>query len=74
MMDKRTFVVNTNNRLVNSIETLSHKNPELAKELVHQVYDLALLSQKEMDADSFSKFVVRSNQILEKLTEEVVSK
>jgi len=73
MMDKRTFVVNTNNRLINSIEKLSQKNPELAKELVHQVYDLALLSQKEMDADSFSKFVVRSNQILEKLTEAVVT-
>jgi len=73
MTDRRTFVVNTNNRLVKSIEKLSHQNSELAKELVHQVYDLALLSQKEMDADSFSKFVVRSNQILEKLTDALVS-
>jgi len=72
MMGKRTFVVNTNNRLVNSIEKLSHKNPDLAKELVHQVYDLALLSQKEMDAAAFSKFVQRSNQILAELTEKLV--
>lgn len=72
MFGKRTFVVNTNSPLVSSIEKLSHKNPMLAKELVHQVYDLALLSQKEMDADSFSKFIERSNQILETLTQEVV--
>ena len=73
MMDKKTFVVNTNSPLMNSIEKLSHKNPTLAKELVHQVYDLALLSQKEMDAQSFSTFIERSNQILEKLTNEVVN-
>ncbi len=74
LMDKKTFVVNTNNPLIASIEKLSGKNPELARDLVHQVFDLALLSQKEMDAESFSLFIERSSRILEKLTGEAAEK
>jgi molecular chaperone HtpG len=72
LMDKRTFVVNTNNPLIASIQKMNGKNPELAKDLVRQVLDLALLSQKEMDADSFSLFIQRSSRILEKLAGEAV--
>jgi len=71
-LGKKTFVVNTNNKLVQAIEKIHEKNPGLAKELTHQIYDLALLSQKEMDGDSFSKFVQRSSQILEDLTTELI--
>ncbi len=72
-LGKKTFVVNTNNKLVQAIEKIHEKNPGLAKELAHQIYDLALLSQKEMDGDSFSKFVQRSSQILEDLTTELIN-
>lgn len=71
-LGKKTFVVNTNNKLIQAIEKIHEKNPGLAKELTHQIYDLALLSQKEMDGDSFSKFVQRSSQILEDLTTELI--
>lgn len=72
-MQKSTFVVNTNNRLLASIQKLDAKNPELAKELVQEVYDLALLSQREMMPDQLQQFVERTNVIMEKLMEAAVS-
>ncbi len=65
---KRTFVVNTNSKLVQSIYKLREKDPELSQEMVHHLYELSLLSQRELGADALSQFVARSNQILEKMT------
>lgn len=64
---KGTFVVNTNNKLVQAIQKLDQTNPELAKELVNHTYDLARLSQQEMDPSDLNGFVSRSNHVLEKL-------
>lgn len=64
---KHTFVVNTNNPLIASIHKLENSNPALAKDLVREVYELALLSQKEMDPTSLNEFVTRTNRILEQL-------
>jgi len=63
-----TLVVNTNSKLIQAIYSLGAKQPELAKQLAKQVYDLALLSQREMNADQLSGFVTRTTDILEKLT------
>ena len=49
MAPKRTFVVNTNNKLVQSIFALQDQNPELAQEGLPHLYELSLLSQKELD-------------------------
>lgn len=65
--DKKTFVVNTNNKLIQSIFGMKDKDPELAKALTTQVYELSLLSQKELDPNALSDFVARSHQVLEKL-------
>jgi molecular chaperone HtpG len=67
LMSKRTFVVNTNNKLVQSIFGLKERNPELAKEMVHHLYELSLLSQKELEPSAISEFVSRSNRVLEHL-------
>jgi molecular chaperone HtpG len=67
MPTKKTFVVNTNSSLVNNAHKLHNKYPEIAKDLIKQIYDLSLLSQKEMEAEEISNFVSRSNSILEKL-------
>lgn len=66
--DKKTFIVNTNNGLIDSIRKLDRTHPDLTKELIQEVYELALLSQKEMDPHSMHEFVKRSNHILEALT------
>lgn len=64
-----TFIVNTNSPLINSLYKSSSSHPELAKIMVQHLYDLALLSQKEMDIDKLKEFVARSNALLEKVTE-----
>lgn len=68
-MQKITFVVNTNNKLLDSIRKLDRKNPELAQELVQEVFDLALLSQREMVPDQLNLFIERTSIIMEKLTQ-----
>lgn len=70
--DKSTFVVNTNNPLINLIEKLDKNQPELAKELVKQTYDLAMLSQREMTPEDLHSFVTRTNHVLEKLAEQAL--
>lgn len=64
---KKTFVVNTNNKLVQSISKISQKNPELAKDLVRQTYELALLSQREMNPTTLNAYIQRTNTLLEHL-------
>lgn len=69
---KKTFVVNTNNSLIETIYQLSKTKPELATELTREVYELALLSQREMQSHLLQDFVNRSNRLLETLTKELV--
>jgi molecular chaperone HtpG len=64
---KGTFIVNTNSKLIHSIQNLGSNNPELAKELVRQTYDLALLSQREMNPASLNDFINRTTHVLESL-------
>jgi len=64
---KPTFVVNTNNKLIHAIHQLETLNPSLAKELVKQTYDLALLSQREMDPATLNSFVSRTTHVLEQM-------
>jgi len=62
--DKKTLVVNTNNNLISSLPKLHGKNPELAKKVLNEIYDLALLSQKEMDPKDLNQFIKRSFDVL----------
>jgi len=64
---KKAFIVNTNNTLINALPKVHREDPELAKELVQEVYDLALLSQREMRGDQLNRFIIRSNELLSKL-------
>ncbi|MCB1108017.1 MAG: molecular chaperone HtpG [Chlamydiia bacterium] len=73
MGSKRTFVINTNSPLVQSIQKLKGKEPELATSLVKQLYELSLLSQRELDSKDFSTFLKRSTDLLEALTKAATS-
>lgn len=66
---KPTLVVNTNNKLIQSIMKLDAKDPELAKEMAHTVLELARLSQREMEPEALSNFISRSTIVLEKLAD-----
>jgi len=69
--NKRTFVVNTNSGLIQSIQKMESKDPALASSLVQQLYELSLLSQRELEPGDFSAFLKRSSELLEKLTQKV---
>lgn len=66
--EKRTLVVNTNSPLLAAIAQLDTSDPELAQELVVEVYELALLAQRELKPQQLNAFVQRSQRVLEKLT------
>ncbi|GAB4192471.1 MAG: molecular chaperone HtpG [Simkaniaceae bacterium] len=66
-MNKKTFVVNTNNKLIQAVYKLKDSDPGLAKSMIEQIYELSLLSQKELDPQKLTSFVERSNAVLEKL-------
>lgn len=69
MMDKKKFIVNTNSKLMNALPHMERKSPELAKELVQQIYELSLLSQRELEPAKLSEFIDRSRRVLEQLVE-----
>ena len=62
----QTLVVNSNNKIVKNILSLSEssENEEKIKNLVNQIYDLALLSQNNLKGDRLVEFVKRSNSIM----------
>lgn len=64
---KKTFVVNTNNSLIQTIERLQQKQPSIASEIAKSLYDLSLLAQRELDPKDLEKVITRQTQILEKL-------
>jgi molecular chaperone HtpG len=70
LFGKKTFIVNTNNPIFESIQKIDRSHPDLAKDLVQEVYELALLSQKEMDASALHDFIARSNRVLEALAKQ----
>ncbi|MDN3504019.1 MAG: molecular chaperone HtpG [Rhabdochlamydiaceae bacterium] len=65
--EKHTYVVNTNSKLIQSIIELEVDNPDLAKAMTKQVYELSLLSQRELKPEALTTFINRSNDVLEKL-------
>jgi molecular chaperone HtpG len=65
---KQTFVVNTNSPLMNTLyHKLGNKEPELAKELLQEVYELALLSQQQLTPKEVPAFTERTSRLLEQL-------
>ena len=67
LLKAHTFVVNTNNPLIATIQKIDRIDSELATDLIKQSYELSLLSQREMDPSSLNDFVARNNRVLEKL-------
>jgi len=64
---KKTFVVNTNNKLVQSAMRLADKQPEIAHELTRQIYDLSRMAQKESEAAETEQIIARNQLLLERL-------
>lgn len=78
--DEHVLLVNTSHPLIQNLANLnqgsiiqgdgSSPTQQLVNMVCQHVYDLALMSQKGFDADGMKSFVLRSNEVLTKLTEE----
>lgn len=60
--NSETLVLNANNKLVQYIFTKAEA--ENVPMICEQLYDLAMLSHKPLDADAMTKFIARSNEIM----------
>ena len=63
---QETLVLNANNDLVQYI--FENKDSEHVPMICEQLYDLAMLSHKQLSPDQMTKFITRSNEILALLT------
>ena len=61
-----TLVLNANNALVKYI--LDNKEGENTNIFCEQLYDLALISHKQLSPEEMTKFIERSNKIMMLLT------
>ena len=60
--ESETLVLNVNNKLVKYV--LENPEGENTEMICCQLYDLAVIANKPLDAEAMTKFVERSNQIL----------
>ena len=67
---EETLVLNKNNNLDKTILKLkdNEDKKEDVKLICEQVYDLAMMSHKQFEAEAMTKFIERSNLILSRLT------
>ena len=63
--EQLTLVLNANNQLVQYV--LDHPDGENTNMFCEQLYDLALIAHKPLEAEAMTKFITRSNEILNML-------
>lgn len=61
-----SLTLNANNQLVQYL--FEHGDAENTPVICEQLYDLAVLSNKQLPADQMTKFIARSNKIMQMLT------
>lgn len=74
LLGKQKLVVNTNSPLIQALPKLDQLDTALAKELVHQTYELALLAQREIDPALLEGFIARTQQVIERLAMQATQK
>lgn len=64
--EEKTLVINNNNELVKKVVKLNNDeaNKDKVDILCKQIFDLALISNQELDAESISEFINRTNKIM----------
>lgn len=66
---EQTLVINKNNILIKKLVELDklEDKKEDVKLICQHIYDLAMISHKQLDAEAMSRFISRSNEILTKI-------
>ena len=70
---KHSFIVNTNSPLMNSLPKLCDHDAHLAKDIIKEIYQLSLLSQREIEPNQLDEFIQRTTNVLERLTQKFVT-
>jgi molecular chaperone HtpG len=67
---EETLVLNSNNNLIKQLKSLneSGSREEDVKLITEHIYDLAVMSHRPLESDAMTKFIERSNLIMEKMT------
>ena len=63
---QETLVLNLNNKLVQYV--LANKEGDLTKLVCEQLYDLAVITHRQLTPEEMTKFVTRSNEIMMEMT------
>ena len=63
---QETLVLNLNNKLVQYV--LANKEGDLTKLVCEQLYDLAVITHRQLTPEEMTKFVARSNEIMMQMT------
>ena len=63
---QETLVLNLNNKLVQYV--LANKEADLTKLVCEQLYDLAVITHRQLTPEEMTKFVARSNEIMMEMT------
>lgn len=71
---KKTLIVNTNHKLIQTISRIHQKQPEAAASLAKSVYDLSLLSQREIEPADLEQIVARQTEMLGKMADLLIAK
>lgn len=64
---EETLIINGNNKLINALINMPEDKKEDTTMICQHIYDLAMLSHKQMVTDDMTKFITRSNEILYKI-------
>lgn len=66
LKDEETLVINSKNSLVKSIleKSLDESKASDIKLICRHIYDLAVISSRQMEAEDMAKFILRSNEIM----------
>lgn len=73
--NEQTLVLNKSNNLIQTLLKLNEKTDkqEETKMICQHIYDLALMSHKQLEPEAMTGFIERSNRMLNLLAEESVS-
>jgi len=64
---KKTFVINTNHKLIEAAWNLRSSKPEISKKIVQHLFNTTLLSQKEISPDKIKGYVSENLDLIDAL-------
>ena len=65
---KKTFVVNSASPLAKKLPSIEAKSPELAQKLTKEMYELSLISQREMNPEKIPAFLEQTAELLQEMS------